>query len=137
MARKNMPKSTPHARSVSAPSQEELADIFSWARLPICRGREYSWLVVREGSCVRGYAQYRLMRGHADTAIIDFLEARAYYRRRGYGRLLVAHLQHEYPRLVAYKVLRKARPFWRAMDFAPEYADAFWDDDWYWQRGGT
>ncbi len=75
------------------------------------------------------------MRGRADTAIIDFLEARAYHRRRGYGRLLVAHLQGEFPSLVAYKVLRKARPFWRAMGFASEYADAFWDDDWYWQRG--
>jgi Acetyltransferase (GNAT) family len=123
------------AAEVIVPGKEDLQDIFSWARLPIVAGQEYCWLAVRHGEKLMAYAHYRLMRGHPDTAIIDHLESRAYYRRRGYGRLLVHRLQADFPHLIAHQVLRKARPFWQFMQFVSEHPDAFWDDDWFWSNG--
>ena len=119
---------------VVVPSKEDLKDVFSWARLPIVMGSEYRWLVVRRGGKLVAYANYRLKRNCPDTAIIDHLEARAYYRRRGYGRMLVHRLQADFPHLIAYQVLRKARPFWHALNFESEYPGAFWNDDWFWSR---
>src|SRR5437773_8672148 len=101
-----MSKEQSHVPEIIVPNQKELNEVFSWARLPICIDPDSLWLVVRLGSKQVGYVRYRRMSGCADTAIIDFLEARAYYRRRGYGRLLVSHLQSSWPSIIAHKVLR-------------------------------